>query len=97
MPACATGEGISIRPLLLGRPLGGLVLPLLLLDGVSRLAPGPIVTAAMGRMGYGSSEALAQALGDIAALTTMPPTSILGAIIWIGYLGNIVATQLRIF
>jgi hypothetical protein len=30
-------------------------------------------------------------------LTSIPPTSILGAMMWTGYLGDIVVSQLRIF
>jgi hypothetical protein len=41
---------------------------------------------------------LARALGVISvagtAFTTIPPTSIVGAILWTGYLGNIVVAHL---
>jgi hypothetical protein len=54
----------------------------------------------MDRMGYGSSEALARALGIITvactALYAIPPTSILGAILLTGYLGGAVASHVRI-
>jgi hypothetical protein len=57
------------------------------------------VIEAMDRIGYGSSDALARALGAITtaciALTTIPPTSIVGAILWTGYLGNVVVTHLN--
>jgi hypothetical protein len=97
MSTYALGEGVSIRMFLLGRLLGGLVILFLLLDGVNRLVPWPSDTEAVDRMGYGSSEALARALGAIAALMMIPPTSILGAIMWTGYLGDIVVTYLRVF
>ena len=49
---------------------------------------------------FPSSAALVRSLGIIimrcAALMTIPPTSIVGAILWTGYLGDIVATQLRL-
>ncbi|HWZ41615.1 MAG TPA: hypothetical protein VNY08_25260 [Bradyrhizobium sp.] len=42
---------------------------------------------------------LARALGVISvagiAFTTIPPTSIVGAILWTGYLGNVVVTHLN--
>ncbi len=42
---------------------------------------------------------LARALGVIrvagTAFTTIPPTSIVGAILWTGYLGNIVVAHLN--
>jgi hypothetical protein len=97
MSTYALGEGVSIRAFLLGRLLGGLVILFLLLDGVNRLVPWPVVTEAVDQMGYGSSEALARALGAVAALTMVPPTSFVGAILWTGYLGDIVVTHLRIF
>ena len=48
-----------------------------------------------------SSEALGWALSVInlpcSALMTLPPTSIVGAIVWTGHLGNVVVTHLSIF
>jgi hypothetical protein len=42
---------------------------------------------------------LARALGVVSvagmAFTTMPPTSIVGAILWTGYFGNAVVTHLN--
>ena len=99
MSTCALGEPVSIRAHLLGRLIGALVILFLLLDGVNRLVPWTAVTEAMDRLGYGSSETLARALGAISmpclALTTFPPTSFVGAILWTGYLGDLVATHLR--
>ena len=44
---------------------------------------------------------LARSLGAISvacmALTTIPPTSIVGAVLWTGYLGDVVIAHLRIF
>jgi len=49
----------------------------------------------------GSSEALGWALSVInlpcSALMTVSPTSIVGAILWTGHLGNVVAAHLSIF
>lgn len=93
-------QTVSIRALLLVRLISGLVILFLLIDGVSRLVPWPAVTEAIDRIGYGSSEVVARALGVISvagmALTTIPPTSIVGAILWTGYLGNVVVTHLPI-
>ena len=100
MSTYALCEPGSIRMFLLGRVLGGLVILFLLLDGVNRLVPWPVVTDTLDRMGYGSSDALARALGAISvagmAFTTIPPTSIVGAILWTGYLGNLVVTHFPI-
>jgi hypothetical protein len=95
------GEPVSMQAILLSRLLGALVILFMLFDGANRLVPWPAVTEAMDRIGYGSSDALARALGVISvacsALTTVPPTSILGAILWTGYFGELVAAHLKIF
>ena len=99
MSTNAPGERVSIQAILLGRLLGALLILFMLFDGANRLVPWPAVTEAMDRFGYGSSDTLARALGVISvtcgALTTIPPTSILGAILWTGYLGNVVVTHLN--
>jgi len=69
----------------LGRVLSGLVIVFLLFDGAIKLVPWPVVTETMNKMGYGSSENLARSLGIITVVCTVlysvPPTSILGAIL----------------
>jgi hypothetical protein len=94
------GAPLSIREHVLNRLIGGLIILFLLADGASKLVPWPCVIEAMDRIGYGSSDALARALGAITtaciALTTIPPTSIVGAILWTGYLGNALVTHLPI-
>ena len=91
----------SMPPALLGRLLGALVILTMLFDGANRLVPWPAVTEAIDRIGYGSNDALARALGIISvactALYTVAPTSILGAILWTGYLGDVLVAHLRIF
>ena len=85
---------------LLGRILSGLVIVFLLFDGAVKLVPWPIVTETMDKMGYGSSENFARSLGIITIVCTVlysvPPTSILGAILLTGYLGGAIASHLRI-
>ena len=84
----------------LGRILSGLVIVFLLLDGAIKLVPWPVVTETMDKMGYGSSENLARSLGIITVVCTVlysvPPTSILGAILLTGYLGGAMASHVRI-
>jgi hypothetical protein len=83
-----------------GRILSSLVIVFLLFDGAIKLVPWPVVTETMDRMGYGSSETLARSLGAITivctALYSIPPTSILGAILLTGYLGGAMASHVRI-
>ena len=84
----------------LGRGLSGLVILFLLFDGAIKLVPWPVVTETMDRIGYGSSETLARSLGFITIVCTVlysiPPTSILGAILLTGYLGGAMASHVRI-
>ena len=83
-----------------GRVLSSLVIVFLMLDGAIKLVPWPVVTDTMDKMGYGSSETLARSLGVITIVCTLlysvPPTSILGAILLTGYLGGAIASHLRI-
>ncbi|MGB8398080.1 DoxX family protein [Bradyrhizobium sp.] len=83
-----------------GRILSGLVIAFLLFDGAIKLVPWPVVTETMDNMGYGSSDSLARSLGIITivciVLYSIPPTSILGAILLTGYLGGAMASHLRI-
>jgi hypothetical protein len=83
-----------------GRVLSGLVIVFLLFDGAIKLVPWPVVTETMDKMGYGSSETLARSLGIITIVCTVlysvPPTSILGAILLTGYLGGAMASHVRI-
>ena len=62
--------------------------------------PLAVVTETMDKMGYGSSENLARSLGLITiactVLYSLPPTSILGAILLTGYLGGAIASHVRI-
>jgi hypothetical protein len=83
-----------------GGVLSGLVILFMLFDGAIKLVPWPIVTETMDKMGYGSSETLARSLGIITIVCTLlysvPPTSILGAILLTGYLGGAMASHVRI-
>src|ERR1700687_220467 len=100
MSTIAETAAVSRPMLWLGRALSGLVIVFLLFDGAVKLVPWPIVTETMDRIGYGSSETLARSLGIITIVCTVlysiPPTSILGAILLTGYLGGAMASHVRI-
>ena len=85
MTTIAETAPVSKPALWTGRLLSGLVITFLLFDGAIKLLPWPIVTETMDRIGYGSSETLARSLGVITIVCTVlysvPPTSILGAIL----------------
>lgn len=84
----------------LGRLLSGFAILFLLFDAAMKLVPLPVVTETMDRIGHGSSETLARALGAITMICTIlyavPPTSFVGAILVTGYLGGAIASHLRI-
>jgi hypothetical protein len=100
MPTPTPNSPVSRLALWSGRLLSGLVILFLLFDGAIKLVPWPVVTETMDRIGYGSSETLARALGAITIACTVlyavPPTSILGAILLTGYLGGAIASHVRI-
>src|SRR3979490_775720 len=100
LPTIAETAPVSKPALWTGRVLSGLVIVFLLFDGAIKLVPWPVVTETMDRMGYGSSETLARSLGIITIVCTVlysvPPTSILGAILLTGYLGGAMASHVRI-
>ena len=100
MSVIAETVPVSKSARVLGRILSGLVIVFLLLDGAIKLVPWPVVTETMDKMGYGSSENFARSLGIITIVCTVlysiPPTSILGAILLTGYLGGAMASHVRI-
>lgn len=83
-----------------GRVISGVVVLFLLFDGAIKLVPLPVVTETLDRMGWGASDTLARSLGIITIVCTLlysvPPTSILGAILLTGYLGGAIASHVRI-
>jgi hypothetical protein len=100
MPTIADTKQVSKPAPWISRSFGGLAVVLLLFEGAVKWVPWPIVTETMDRMANGSSETLARGLGLISivctALCAVPPTSIVGAILWTGYLGGAVASHVRI-
>jgi DoxX-like protein len=100
MPTPTSNDPVSGAALWSGRFCSGLVILFLLFDGAIKLVPWPVVTETMDRIGYGSSETLARALGIVTIACTVlyaiPPTSILGAILLTGYLGGAIASHVRI-
>ncbi|MGV1789371.1 DoxX family protein [Rhizobium lusitanum] len=83
-----------------GTILSGLIVAFLVLDGVIKLVPLPVVTETMAGLGYSADPALARLLGVItlgcAILYAIPRTSVLGAILLTGLLGGAIATHLRV-
>lgn len=99
MPTIVATE-VSTPARIIGRVMSGIVIVFLLFDGAIKLVPLPVVTETMDRMGFGASDTLARSLGIITIVCTLlysvPPTSILGAILLTGYLGGAIASHVRI-
>ena len=99
MPTIVDTE-VSKPARITGHFMSGVVILFLLFDGAIRLVPLPVVTETMDKMGWGASDTLARSLGIITIVCTLlysvPPTSILGAILLTGYLGGAIASHLRI-
>ena len=89
---------ISKKRLWAGRIISALPALFLLIDGVMKLVkPAPVVDATV-RLGY--PESVIVGLGLVLLVCTVlymiPHTSVLGAILLIGYLGGAVATHVRV-
>lgn len=99
MPTIVDTE-VSKPARITGRVMSGVVILFLLFDGAIKLVPLPVVTETMDKMGWGAGDTLARSLGIITIVCTLlysvPPTSILGAILLTGYLGGAIASHLRI-
>ena len=99
MPTIVDTE-VSKPARITGRVMSGVVILFLLFDGAIKLVPLPVVTETMDKMGWGASDTLARSLGIITIVCTLlysvPPTSILGAILLTGYLGGAIASHVRI-
>ncbi len=99
MPTIVDTE-ISKPARITGRVMSGVVVLFLLFDGAIKLVPLPVVTETLDKMGWGASDTLARSLGIITIVCTLlysvPPTSILGAILLTGYLGGAIASHVRI-
>ena len=80
-----------------GRILSGVVIVLLVADGVMKLVPLDVVVETQGRLGIAGH--LARTLGVLllacTALYAIPRTALLGAILLTGYLGGAIAIHLR--
>jgi len=99
MSTDAPNRRVSLRRVMLSCLLGNLVILFLVFESASKFLPWSSVTDAMDRFGYGPSEALESAIGIISLACkalAIPPTSILSAILWTGYFGELVITYLHL-
>jgi hypothetical protein len=94
----ARGSQPSTRARWLGRILSGLAVLFLLFDATVKLFKLPVAVEATTRLGYPESVMIPLGLIEVGCLIAylVPRTSVLGAILWTGYLGGAVATQVRV-
>jgi len=98
MPRDTQTAPVSTKMLWTGRSMSALVVLFLLMDGVMKLVnPAPVVEG-MTKLGY--PLILISVIGIVllvsVAVSAIPRTSILGAIVLTGYLGGAVVRQLRV-
>jgi len=88
----------SKRILWAGRMISALPVLLLRFSAVMKLVKPPEVVEGFTRFGYGESLALGIGILELVCtvVCVIPHTSILGAILWTGYLGGATATHVRI-
>jgi len=80
-----------------GRVLSGLAVLFLIFDASIKVLRSPFAVEATTQLGYPESVVVTLGLIQIACLIVylIPNTSVLGAILWTGYLGGAVATHMR--
>ena len=98
MQTMVQANQISNVLLWVGRVMSGLVIALMLFDGVMKLIPLDVVISTSEQMGIPGS--LARPLGVIGLVCTLlyafPRSSVLGAILLTGYLGGAIASHFRL-
>jgi hypothetical protein len=96
--AAARGEQPSRKAIWAGRVLSGLAVLFLLFDASIKLLQLPVAVEGTSQLGYPESVILGLGLVQLACLIAylIPRTSVLGAILWTGYLGGAVATHVRV-
>lgn len=80
-----------------GRVISALMMLLLAWGAVLKLFPSPEIAAGTAAMGWQPHHLLPLGVIEVACLVIylVPRTAVLGAVLWTGYLGGAVATNLR--
>lgn len=89
---------VSRKRLWAGRVLSALAVLFLLFDAGIKLANAAPVAESFGQLGWPASLAAGLGILELVLLAVylIPRTSILGAILWTGYLGGAIATHVRV-
>lgn len=100
IPATFHPDVRDIRPAALwtGRALSGLSVAFLLFDATIKILALPPAVEGTVELGYPPSVIVGLGLVQLACLFVylVPRTSVLGALLWTGYLGGAVATHVRV-
>lgn len=97
-PATISTPDLSRKAVLIGRVLSTLAVLFLLFDAVGKLLRPAAVVSGTTELGWPASVILPLGIVQLVclALYVFPRTSLVGAILWTGYLGGAVATHVRI-
>ena len=98
MPSTMKTASVSKKKLWAGRILSALAVLFLLFDGVVKMMRIDAVVESMAHLGYPVNLAFGLGILQLAlvALYLIPRTSVVGAILWTGYLGGAISTHLRV-
>ena len=88
----------SKKALWAGRILSGLAVLFLLSDAAMKVLQLPVATQGTKQIGYPESVVLGLGIVQLVCLVVylVPRTSVLGTVLWTGYLGGAVATHVRV-
>ena len=89
---------VSKKAVWAGRVLSGLAVLFLIFDASVKVLKSPFAIEATRQLGYPESVVIPLGLIEIVCLLVylVPNTSVLGTILWTGYLGGAVATHVRV-
>jgi hypothetical protein len=81
-----------------GRILSGIAVLFLLFDAAVKVLQLPVAVQGTSELGYPGSVVLGLGIVQLVCLVVylVPQTSVLGAVLWTGYLGGAVATHVRV-
>src|SRR5262249_39016865 len=81
-----------------GRGLSGLAVLFLLFDATVKVLRLPLAMEATAQLGYPQTVIFGLGVVELACLVVyvVPATSVLGAVLWTGYLGVAIATHVRV-
>lgn len=96
--AVALGSRTSNKALWTGRILSGFAVLFMLFDAAIKLLELPVAVQGTTQLGYPESVVFGLGVVQLVCLAVylVPRTSVLGAVLWTGYLGGAVATHVRL-